>query len=163
MPKFVADSVETTGLKWVAPASTAFVGCSVYKSASQTLSNEVLTTITWNSEYYDTDAIHSTVTDTERFTVPSGKGGKWLFAGVATYQSGTAGYRGIRILKNGSTINYQYFQGMSTTSTAFAFSQVYDLSAGDYLSIQGDQSSGGNLNFFGTTDYSAATFTYLGA
>lgn len=151
-----------TAPEWGA-ASTAFVGCSVYKSASQSLSNEVVTTITWDTEDYDTDSIHSTSANTDRFTVPTGKGGKWLFSGVVMYAAGTAGYRGIRILKNGNTESYQYFQGLSTVATAYTFSQVWNLAAADYLSIQGDQSSGGNLDFRGTTTYSRATFTYLGA
>jgi hypothetical protein len=149
---------------WAAAGGgAAFVGCSVYKSASQSLTNEVVTAITWDSEDYDTDAIHSTSSNTSRFTVPSGKTGYWLFAGVVMYATGTGDYRGIRIYKNGGIESYQYYKQATNATAAYGFSYVWKLTAADYLEIYGDQSSGGALDLRGTTTYSRATFTYLGA
>ena len=156
------DSAEATGLKWAAPASAAFIGCSVYNSAGQSLANETLVALTWDSELYDTDAIHSTATNTSRFTVPSGLGGKWLLNVHIGWVSGNAGYRGLRPRINGTdngfVYNYTAGTGISTE-----YSLVYNLSAADYIEIMGDQSSGGSLSTGGTgATASRVTFTKVG-
>jgi hypothetical protein len=71
----VADSSTATGLKWAAPAGGGFVGCSLYKTAVQSISNDTNTIINWDAEYFDTDGFHSNVTNNSRITIPSGKGG----------------------------------------------------------------------------------------
>jgi hypothetical protein len=53
--------------------SLAFRGCLVTKSADQTAANFTTgTALTFNTELYDTDAIHDTSSNTSRLTVPSG-------------------------------------------------------------------------------------------
>ena len=152
-------------VKWAAAGgSSTFVGCSVYQSTGQSLSNEVLTALTWDSEDYDTDSIHSTSSNTSRFTVPSGKGGKWLLnVHIGWVGGGGAGYRGIRHYKNGGTDSYVY-NYTSGVGIATEYSIVLDLSAADYIEIYGDQSSGGSLSTTSAgVDGSRVTFTYLGA
>ncbi len=157
------DSAEATGLKWAAPASPTFVGCSVYNSAGQSLANETLVALTWDSELYDTDAIHSTATNTSRFTVPSGLGGKWLLnVHIGWVGGGGAGYRGFRPRINGTDNGFVY-NYTAGTGIATEYSLVYDLSAADYVEIFGDQSSGGSLSTGGTgATASRVTFTKVG-
>ena len=158
-----ADSGEATGLKFATPSGSSFVGCSVYNSAGQSLANETLVALTWDSELYDTDAIHSTATNTSRFTVPSGLGGKWLLnVHIGWTAGGSAGYRGLRPRINGTdngfVYNYTAGTGISTE-----YSLVYNLSAADYIEIMGDQSSGGSLSTGGTgATASRVTFTKVG-
>lgn len=151
-----------TAPEWGA-ASTAFVGCSVYNSAGQSLANETLTALTWDSELYDTDAIHSTATNTSRFTVPSGLGGKWLLnVHIGWVGGGGAGYRGFRPRINGTDNGFVY-NYTAGTGIATEYSLVYDLSAADYVEIFGDQSSGGSLSTGGTgATASRVTFTKVG-
>ena len=152
-----------TAPEWGAAASTAFIGCSVYNSAGQSLANETLVALTWDTELYDTDAIHSTASNTSRFTVPSGLGGKWLLnVHIGWTGGGSAGYRGLRPRINGTdngfVYNYTAGTGISTE-----YSLVYDLSAADYIEIMGDQSSGGSLSTGGTgATASRVTFTKVG-
>lgn len=54
-------------------------GCYLYKSGNQTVANGNNDVVTWNSEVYDTDALHDTVTNNSRITVPSGFDGYWGF------------------------------------------------------------------------------------
>jgi hypothetical protein len=88
-----ADSTTATGLKWAA-GGTNFSGCQVFNSTAVTLTNGAYTTLTFNSETYDIDGYHSTSTNTNRLTVPTGKGGYfWIYgwgqvnAGVSALQA----------------------------------------------------------------------------
>ena len=152
-----------TAPEWGAAASTAFIGCSVYNSAGQSLANETLVAITWDTELYDTDAIHSTATNTSRFTVPSGLGGKWLLnVHIGWVGGGGAGYRGLRPYINGTANGFVY-NYTAGTGIATEYSLVYELAAADYVEIYGDQSSGGSLSTGGTgATASRVTFTKVG-
>lgn len=57
----------------------SFHGCRVYKSATQTVSAGVTDVVTFNSEDYDTDTLHDTVTNNSRITIPTGLAGYWRF------------------------------------------------------------------------------------
>jgi hypothetical protein len=160
----VADSSTATGLVWQAPAAAGFVGCSLYKASNQTISNNTWTTITWSNEYFDTDGFHSTSTNTSRITIPSGKGGKYLFSGQISFASNGDNARLGRIQKNGSQISIPLsvqatYSGAGDGTTA-TFLWLVDLVATDYIELGAYQNSGGNLAF--TTD---AQFNcqYLGA
>ena len=158
----VADSTETLGMKWAAPASgTTFVGAYATKTAAQSIPNNTDTIITWNAERFDTDAFHDNSTNTSRMTIPSGKGGKYLVLGSAYYVTGS-GYRELHVLKNGNIVNY--FYGVINTDYEFlTISTIVECIAGDYLELRGYQNSGGALNFNAGADGSFFSVTYLGA
>jgi hypothetical protein len=163
----VADSAEATGLKWAAPAAASFVGAKTYKTgADQTISNNTITAITWDAEYYDTDTLHSTSTNTSRFTVPSGKDGKWAIQASLFYNGSAAGERRIRVYKNGTfeSDSRDYFDGPGATQFSIALSNVFDLVATDYLEIYAYQNTGGNLGVVGSSGGETfCSFYYLGA
>lgn len=160
------DSAEATGLKWAAASSgSTFAGCAVRKNASQSITTNVITAITWPVEDIDTDGFHSTSTNTSRFTVPTGKAGKyqigWWFSdigggGVAgalittyIYKNGTniTGYRDLQVKGD---IDYMVSSG----------SVIVDAAVGDYFEIfykNYDESA----NIY--ADNSTAYFYYLGA
>lgn len=159
-----ADSTATTGTKWAAIPSSSFVGCSVYASADLTLTNNTLTLITWNSEYFDTDSFHSTSTNTGRFTVPSGKAGKYHINGAIWWSATSTGVRTAQIYKNGAAILYgSQIGAVTTTSVSNNISFTVDLTVGDYIEIYGYQNSGGNANVSGGTLSSQISFQFLGA
>jgi len=152
---------------WAA-ASTGptYLGASVYKSADQTISNATATAITFDSEFFDTNALHSTSTNTSRLTVPTGKGGKYLVCGTVAYAPNATGTRGIWVYKNGSLISYAtILQTVSVASNGcfVPFSIVTELSAADYIEIFAYQSSGGNLAVTGTSIQTSVQMSYLGA
>jgi len=161
-----ADSTAATGLKW-ATAGTALVGCQAYNSTSQSISNSTDTAVTFNSENFDTDGFHSTVSNTDRMTIPSGKAGKYLIIGYASWTNNATGYRQAQLLKNGSQLFSGYFDiasSGSTVATANNPVMVADLAVGDYITMQVNQSSGGALNIgaFGSNK-SSLTVILLGA
>ena len=161
-----ADSAETTGLKWAAPAASAFVGCSVYKSGTQSLANNTAVTINWENEHFDTDAFHSIVTNTSRITIPSGKGGKYLFSVTLGWTANATGNRYFRLDKNGSSaiVLVTHRAADSTNQSFHTASAILNLVATDYIEVIAFQNSGGSLDVRGASaDESLFSVQYLGA
>jgi hypothetical protein len=155
----VADSsVSPTGLKWAAPASAAFVGVAASGSSGKTNSDATFTSVDFDTEAFDTDGIHSTTSNTSRFTVPSGKGGKWLFLSIITWQAGTYTEIISRWYKNGVQ-QLDRAVGRPAGSAGNIFPAIFDLAAGDYMEVFSFQSSGGNKN----TESPFMYVAYLGA
>jgi hypothetical protein len=146
---------------WATPATTGFVGCGLYKSTTDTIPNATATIIGWNSERFDTDAFHDTVTNNSRITIPSGKAGKYLISWQWGFNLNTNGYRQVQILLNGTQLPQSYslvtMNGYTTQSAAL----VYPLSVGDYLQLEVTQNSGGNLDSVASQDFFSVV--YLGA
>ena len=150
---------------WATPAAgSTFVGVKAYSSTSQSISNNTVTAVTfWDTEDFDTDAIHSTSTNPSRFTVPTGKGGKWAIQSALLYQSGTAGERRVRIYKNG-VFQMDSRVDPNTGGTSVNVSNVYSLVAGDYLEIYAYQNTGTTKTIDGGGDgNSFVSMYYLGA
>jgi hypothetical protein len=161
-----ADSAETTGLKWVAPASPSFVGCRVTNSIDQNISNTTRTVVTFDTETFDTDAFHDTTTNTGRMTIPAGKGGKYLVTAGVTFGPSGASYREIYIFKNGSFYSQVFPAPSGTGSSGAAIADLVSLAVSDYLEIRVEQGSGGTLAVRGDGWGTGSTYfgiTYLGA
>ena len=160
-----ADSSEATGLKWATPASPSFVGALAYMSnGSVTYVANVEKILTATSEEFDTDSYHSNATNTERMTIPAGKGGKYLIN--AHHRQTTGGdYAYLYLFKNGSRVTNGLESGQacrqvntSSNSTVTQFSVVVEAVATDYFYI----------TFQSSFDATSSTWfrysiTYLGA
>lgn len=160
-----ADSTTATGLKWAAPAAPTFIGCSLTKSANQTISNSVQTAVTFDVEQFDTNSFHSTSTNTSRITIPSGYAGKYLFVMKACWAASSTGNRLINYLyKNNSE-----FTRVETPSTGYepglSLVVIADAAVNDYFEFFVLQTSGGNLNLGGSASANFTSFycAYLGA
>jgi len=156
-----------TAPEWAAPAAGGFIGASIYNSESQSISNTTYTTLTFDSEVFDTDTFHDTATNNSRITIPSGKNGKYLivakfhFAGNAT---GTNRLGGIK--KNGTSVGL--FRGINGNSSSVGWnaSVILDLVATDYIELEVYQDSGGSLNALGgfaAPEYNFLQVQFLGA
>jgi hypothetical protein len=163
----VADSAETTGLKWQAPASStpSFVGCVLGRTSDQSISNNTNTAVQWDTEQFDTDAFHDNSTNNTRVTIPSGKGGKYLVVGNAANDSGAtsdAGRMYASLYKNGVQIQYTFIDISTGTANyeSWLIHTIVDLTAGDYIEWFVYQSFGKTVNL---SAYSALCVQYLGA
>jgi hypothetical protein len=160
----VAGGVPT----WAAPAGGTYIGCSAFNSATQGISNATWTALTLDSENFDTTAIHSTSSNTSRMTVPSGKGGKWLFDGYAEFASNTTGLRAVDLYVNGVSSGPMNRVG-SPPATADLFTlttrNVFLLAATDYVELFCYQASGGSLNVGSSSQPQGVLLvaTFLGA
>ena len=161
----LADSTAATGLKW-GSAAASFVGVSLSKNASQSVANGVYTALTFQVELFDTDGFHSTSSNTERITIPAGKGGYYLIVGQVS-MTGTGNLTNVRripeITKNGTTnlksadspIGQDYPQGIVMA--------IANLIATDYITLRVYNGTGAAFNVNdGVQDTQFAAY-YLGA
>lgn len=147
----------------VGSAASTFVGVSCYNSGGPTIANSTYTALTFDSEDYDTDAFHSTSSNTSRITIPTGKGGKYLLNAVIGWEANSTGTRGMAFYKNGALVTYPMQYPTATVETWYNGSMVLSLAAADYVEVYAFQSSGGNLNAKGTATGIRFEATYLGA
>jgi hypothetical protein len=155
----VADSTQSTGLKYV-----GFQGCSPYNTNTSVIPNNTWTTITFDSEYFDTDSFHSTSVNTGRITIPTRLGGKYSITCNVLIDPNASGYRQLRVVKGTSPC---YQTGEITGIASRYLSQngefIIELVDGDYLELQVFQTSGGNLGYYARGGEIPFTATYLGA
>ena len=124
----------------------------VKKSSDQSISANTYTDVTYDTEVVDTDSAFAS----NVFTVPSGKGGKYLVFGQCRFETG-ADFDGIQsiIAVNGTRTlaswgTNHYYNFINVTG-------ILDLSAGDVVKHVCNQDSGSTRNL-GDTDQGAITF-----
>lgn len=159
-----ADSTTATGLKWAAAAGGAtYAGCLATNGSDQNISNATVTAITFSTEEFDTDAFHSTSTNTSRITIPTGKGGYYKVYGFQAFDTSSTGTRQLYIYKNGSAYKYTQQQGIANGRTGVLIEATISVAAGDYLELFAYQDSGGTLSVGGGTQRSFFGADFLGA
>jgi hypothetical protein len=135
-----------------------------YGGNNLTVATATNTTVNWNTENFDTDSFHSTTTNTSRITIPSGKAGKYLVVGTASWEGAArADFVAVRLYKNGSQIQFTTQNKSTGLSINTTLSVVVDLAVNDYLEMVLYQDSGSNLTFNGDNSYSYFGAMYLGA
>ena len=110
---------------------------SVYLNANQSISNNTLTKVTFDTEEYDSDNAFAS----NKFTVPSGEGGKYLLSYIITIdgaQNSNTDSTYLKLLKNGSTTIDEPGWDFKTNPIRFhsyGGSKIVTLSAGDYVEV----------------------------
>lgn len=121
--------------------------CSVFHNTTQSLVTATLTVLSANSEFFDNDAMHSTVTNNSRITIQTA--GRYLVLGVVRFAtSGAGNARLLQFLVNGTTqYEVQQVGGTSTAArdTLLSGSRLIVLAAADYVEVRARQDTGGNL------------------
>ena len=160
-----AASGEATGLKWAAPASgSTFAGCGLTKSAAQAVANATTVFLTFDTEEFDSDAYHSTSSNTSRITIPSGKGGKYLFVLNVNFAGNATGQRLLMLYKNGAVHKYSTSIGSAAGySFRVTTSVIVSAVATDYFEFAVYQDSGVSLDVNGGATETTFSTTYLGA
>jgi hypothetical protein len=130
---------------WVTPSAggASFRGALVTKSADQNAVNLTSATlITWNTETYDTDSIHDTVTNTDRLTVPTGVTYVRLQCQVLLNNTASGSWAYLSVIKNGVTTSYvgepitSFATPDATAIRLTAISAVIPVVAGDFFSAR---------------------------
>jgi len=112
-------------------------------SAAQTLTDDTITKIEWDTVVFDTNSAYDNTTN-YRFTVPAGLGGKYFVYAYGQCRGDGTNEEvvdtNMQIRKNGSSITRSSFGSDSTATVAdrntfLSTFTVLDLSAGDYLEI----------------------------
>ena len=128
-----AASGETTGLKYfITPSVRAYNNAAIDPATGSWV------TLTFNAERWDTNDMHSTVSNTERLTIPTGGDGIYTIDGGALFDTsgvgGTGAYYGIRVLL-GATVIQQIGPielTMNTHDMGLAISAQYSAVATNY-------------------------------
>lgn len=131
----VAASGEAAGLVWQTQPAVR-----VYNDAALDPDPAGWWACTFNSERYDTDAMHSTVSNTHLLTVPAGGAGIYSIGACMEFATGieanAASVVGLRFLLNGATVIAQDLRNhyrAETTNLAVSLVTEYALSAGQTL------------------------------
>ena len=120
-------------------------GASVTKGSAQSIADITLTAITFGTEEFDTDDMHSTSVNTERISIPAT--GVYIVTGGVQWASGTTGFRYIALEVNGTTnIAEDRRNGVSGQETEQTVSRVYAFTAGDYVVLNCYQNSSAAVN-----------------
>lgn len=146
--------------------SPTFSGCFLYATSAQSIATGTQTAILYQAENFDTDNYHSTVSNTSRITIPSGKAGKYLFNFSVTQTTGaTTGYRQVRILKNGGTSDFNVARYFEQTSGEVwtCGSIILDAAVGDYFECAFMQNSGSAMSLDSGSNRNYFQCVYLGA
>ena len=164
----VADSTTSTGLKWAAPAGGALVGVKIARQATQSISNATWTAISFDQETFDTDSFWASSPNPTRFTVPSGKGGKYAITGAIDFASNQTGIRaGTFRINNVEKFYLNWMSAATGDRAVLVGATIFDLSVGDYVELFCYQNSGSSVNISnnlgGTDGSSNFSAQYLGA
>lgn len=147
-------------IAWLATDSPA---CRAYNSATIShATSGVAQAVTLDSERYDNATLHSTSSNTSRFTAPTGGGGKYLMGGQLGFAASAGGtFRQNALRINGATL---VIVSSAASSAGLAptinISTVYSLAAADYMEMVGNQDSGGALNMGAASAYQPEAWLY---
>src|SRR5499427_553347 len=124
---------------------------SATKSADQSIANGTWTLISWDTETFDTDTIHDTVTNNDRLTCKTA--GLYMIGFNANWFANTTGIRAVQIQKNTEALPGVGIAGKSDSAPRTGITAPYNavgfvqLAVNDYICITVYQNSGGALNF----------------
>lgn len=147
----VPDASQASGLAWqIQPAAR------VYNSGAIDPTVSTWYSLTFDSERFDTDAVHSTVTNTGRLTVPANGAGLYSIGANVECDGygGASMVFGIRLLLNGTTVIAerltQVIVGMG--GQVLHIGTLYALAAADYVEVQAYVSE--DVNILAGSNYS---------
>ena len=110
------------------------IGARVYNTADISCADNSNTILTFNSERYDTDSIHSTGTNTGRLTCNTA--GKYFIWGGIKLAADADGHRHLYIQLNvGSKVAYIKLNAVTSGVGLYTISTVYNLAATDYVTL----------------------------
>ena len=140
-----ADSAQADGVKWAAAGAPTAQGVAVFNSTDQSIASGSYVTATFNSEFFDTDAFHSTSSNTGRLTVPAGLGGKYAIV-TNLYISPTASGSFVAKLQiNGSDKNRYTTNVRTSEPQTIPFTSIVELVPTDYVEVLVYQNTGSNM------------------
>ena len=155
-----------TAPEWAAPAAgtPAFVGCIATRtSGTQATGTATYTVITMPTEELDTDGFHDTSTNTGRFTIPTGKGGKYLVNTLISLAQSPGAASNLAIAVNGTRVTTNgyddgtFYTEKNGPDQLVGASTTIVLAATDYIEIQIYSSNNCNIAYVRTS------LIYLGA
>ena len=129
--------------------------CRVYNSANESILDSTATALTFNSERFDNDTMHSTSSNTERVTATTA--GRYLFIGNSAFAANATGTRLSQITHSVGPTDiareWLPITGAAST-TVLNVATIQAMAAAEYMTLQAWQTSGGALNVLSSANYS---------
>lgn len=148
---------DAAGPKWKDKAMVGGYteGARVYNSANISIPDATWTALTFDTERWDTDAIHDLITNPDRLTCKTA--GKYLVAVCVEFNTNAVGLRQLIINQytpGGASIFGQYLAANPVGTTVFGCSCIVDMAVNDWLVTQVYQTSGAALDISHHADFS---------
>jgi hypothetical protein len=141
--------------------------CGVYAGAGISCANQTWTLVTFDTESWDTDSMHSTVTDTSRVTINTS--GQYLVTFYARFLSNATGYRQLNFRKNstgnsglGSTMSTIAAPAVNGSMTFLTRTFELNCTAGEHYELFAWQSSTAALSLDTGQRVTGMEFRWLG-
>lgn len=124
-----------------------------WRTTNQSLTDSTWTAIAGDSEYFDNDTMHSTSVNTHRLTCNTAA--RFYLYGCVEFATNSTGNRLMRLILNDTTILAMVSLPPQATVAGrlIAFTE-YPLAAGQWVSMECYQASGGALNAVSAAGYS---------
>ena len=149
-PSSVPNRIEVVQLSGSA-APSGVSAARVKRTTNQTITTATITPVDWDTEDFDTDDYWEGVTNPDRLTAPTA--GKYRVSAILQYGGSASGsLRQIRFHKNGTQFaTHSTDPNGAAAAFSMAASTTVDLAAGDYVTVEAYQDSGGNLDLVSNT------------
>lgn len=139
--------------------------CRVRNTVDIPISNNTATALTFGAERWDTDSMHSTTTNTGRITINTA--GLYNVYACVEFEPNNSGYRSAWFRVNGSSIigAGTVSAAASSAGTNVVVATTWRFTAGDYIELLVQQTSGGSIDVQAVANYSpefGATWVGLG-
>jgi len=132
------------GIEALAEVNPLDISCKIIKTSDQSISNNTMTTINWNSELYDTDGMHDNSTNNSRITIKTA--GKYSILAQSEWGANSGGFRFLEIIKNGVD-SIARVRHLAENASEHNISFVGEFAVNDYIELIVFQDTGGNLDF----------------
>lgn len=148
LPDNTAGDISAQDMRDVVSALHAGRGVRVKRTTTQTILDNTLTAVLWDAEDFDTDGFHSTASDTDRLTVPSGMGG--LYVVGFTLEIGPAAASGIvaatieHSVDGRLNIDWRPWHNNASIPSHASVSVLCELDAAEYVTLNAYHSNTGN-------------------
>jgi hypothetical protein len=122
-----------------------------YRSTTQSISNDTPTAISFDSERWDTNALHDNSTNPTRLKAPVA--GTYSIAAHVQFADNATGVRQLAVFVNGSVMWATTEAAAKSTNNWLSLSTIIQLAANDYIEVYVYQNSGGSLNILSAANY----------
>jgi hypothetical protein len=142
----------------------AYYGCLLTHSAAQSIPNNSIQHVSFDTELFDVGGFHSAAPNPERITIPTGYGGYYLIHAQIQWASDGTGIRKVEIWVSGTCVARIQRPTIAGGSLTQQILLPYQIAAAGYAVLYAYQNSGGALDVERTTSPYTPLFgvDYLG-
>lgn len=133
------------------PKISSWPKARAFHNANVNIPSASTTTVALNSESYDTDSMHDTITNNSRLTIKTA--GKYMIGGTIEFAGGASGtYRKLFLVANSvNVLDADTKPPIGAQPVQLRVTTVADLAVNDIVELQVNQDTGSNLQLTGVS------------